>query len=79
MWKCENVKVSRSNIQLVITGWLSGMCMFAHCVEAATFSAVSPDGKNEIRLETNGGGMEYSIWRGNKAIIEPTRFSLTVE
>ena len=45
----------------------------------ATFSAVSPDGCNELRLGIVGNGMEYSIWRGGKAIVEPTRISLTVE
>ena len=44
-----------------------------------TFSAVSPNGKNELRLEVGGNGMAYSVWRSGKALVEPTRFSLTVE
>ena len=44
----------------------------------ATFSAVSPDGKNEVRLETGDGGMKYSVWRGGKALVEPTSISIAV-
>ena len=79
MLQYENVKVSRYNIQLVIVSWLLGMCLFANCADAAAFSAVSPDGRNELRLGIVGNGMEYSIWRNGKAIVESTRFSLAVE
>ena len=47
--------------------------------EVKTFSAVSPDGKNELRLEVSGNGMAYSIWRGGKAIVKSTGISLFVE
>ncbi|MBP5509623.1 MAG: glycoside hydrolase family 97 catalytic domain-containing protein [Kiritimatiellae bacterium] len=40
------------------------------------FRAVSPDRRNEVRLETNAGGMRYSVWCDGKALVEPTSFSL---
>ena len=79
MWKCESVKVSKSNTQFCIGGWILAVCVLAHCANAASFSAMSPDGKNEVRLETGGNGMEYSVWRSGKAIVEPTRFSIAVD
>ena len=79
MWKCESVKVSKSNTQFCIGGWILAVCVLAHCVNAASFSAVSPDGENELRLEVGGKGMEYSVWRSGKSIVEPTRFSIAVE
>lgn len=45
---------------------------------AATFSAVSPDGNNEIRLETGYGAMRYSVLRGGKTIVEPIEISLSL-
>ena len=47
--------------------------------EADVFNAVSPNGLNELRLDVGEKGMEYSVWRNGKAIVEPTRFSLSVE
>ena len=47
--------------------------------EARKFSAVSPDGLNEIRLETGPKGMAYSVWRRGKALVEPTEFSLCTQ
>ena len=46
--------------------------------EADVFNAVSPNGLNELRLDVGEKGMEYSVWRNGKAIVEPTRFSLSV-
>ena len=51
----------------------------ASAKEIKTFSAVSPDGKNELRLEVSGNGMAYSIWRGGKAIVESTGISLFLD
>ena len=45
---------------------------------AATFKAVSPDGKNEIRLETGANGMRYSVLRNGKTLVEPIEISLTI-
>ena len=42
----------------------------------ATFSAVSPDGLNELKLEVGPKGMAYSVWRRGKALVEPTGISL---
>lgn len=41
-----------------------------------TFKAVSPDGLNELRLETGARGMKYSVWRRGKALVEPCGISL---
>ena len=43
------------------------------------FSAVSPDGKNEIRLETGDGGVKYSVLRGGKTLVGPTDIALKIE
>ena len=40
------------------------------------FSAVSPDGRNELRLEVGSGEMAYSILRNGKTLVEPTEISL---
>jgi len=48
------------------------------CVFAETFNAVSPDGKNEIRLETGGKGMKYSVLRSGKTVIKPIEISLVI-
>ena len=55
--------------------------LISSLAHSADFSsaAVSPDGRNELRLEIGGKDMAYSVWRGGKAIVEPTRFSLSVE
>ena len=79
MWKCESMKVSKPNTQFCICGWILAVCVLAHCANAASFSSVSPDGRNELRLEVGEGGMAYSVWRGGKAIVEPTRIALKVE
>ncbi len=42
-------------------------------------AAVSPDGRNELRLEVVENCMAYSVWRNGKTLVEPTRFSLAVE
>ena len=65
--------------------WVVGMlaCFrvstFAGESLARTAAAVSPDGKNEVRLETGEGGMSYSVWRNGKALVEPTRISLVTQ
>ena len=48
------------------------------CIFAETFNAVSPDGKNEIRLETGAKGMKYSVLRNGKTLVEPIEISLTL-
>ena len=48
------------------------------CIFAETFNAVSPDGKNEIRLETGAKGMKYSVLRNGKTLVEPIEISLTI-
>ena len=40
------------------------------------FSAVSPNGLNEVRLEVGAKGMSYSVWRRGKALVAPTEISL---
>ena len=40
------------------------------------FSAVSPDGRNELRLEVGRGEMAYSILRNGKTLVEPKEISL---
>ncbi len=48
----------------------------AQAAQGLTFSAVSPDGSNELRLDVGPGEMKYSVWRRGKAIVEPTWISL---
>ena len=43
-----------------------------------SFSAASPDGLNELRLEIGEKGMKYSVRRRGKAIVEPTELALKV-
>ncbi len=43
---------------------------------ALKFSAASPDGLNEVRLEVDLTGMKYSVWRRGKALVKPTSISL---
>ena len=40
------------------------------------FRAVSPDGLNEVRLEADGNGMAYSVWRRGNALVEPVQISM---
>ena len=58
-------------------------CAAAEAGQGSAFlnsaAAVSPDGRNELRLEVGENGMAYSVWRRGKALVEPTRFSLIVE
>ena len=44
---------------------------------AVTFSAVSPDGRNEIRLEADGA-LRYSVWRDGMQRLAPAEVSLSV-
>ena len=46
-------------------------------VFAAVFSAKSPDGANEIRLET-GSNLTYSVWRNGEARVVPTAISMNL-
>ena len=56
--------------------------MIAGCLAAGSadaqevFRAVSPDGLNEIKLETGDSGMFYSISRRGKVFAEPVEISL---
>ena len=52
---------------------------FATAAHDKSFSAVSPDGLNELRLDVGEKGMAYSVLRRGKAIVKPTRFYLSVE
>ena len=70
--KCENVKVLATLAACMLA--YSPIASFAYSA-----TAVSPDGRNELRLEIGERGMEYSAWRRGKALVEPTRFSLAVE
>ena len=54
----------------------SRYCLAAEARPPA-FSAVSPDGRNELRLEVGDGGMSYSVFRRGKTLVEPTKISLT--
>ena len=49
MWKCENVKVSKSNIQLGVGYWILSICMLANC---AAFAA--PVSETEAREAVAG-------------------------
>ena len=58
-----------------VVGLVAGLSSMALAKEDCKV-AVSPDGKNEIRLEVGEGGMAYSVWRNGKAFVEPTPISL---
>ena len=57
---------------------LAAFCTTAAMANPQTFSAVSPDGINELRLEIEGRGMAYSVLRRGKTLVRPTRISLSV-
>ena len=44
----------------------------------SVLSAVSPDGRNEIRMEA-GEGLSYSVWRDGKALLASAPVSLAVK
>jgi len=83
-----NPKARWGAIATAKRNWLSAirlnmMVGFAACaamaplsMSASTFSAVSPDGRNELRLEVSSGEMAYSILRNGKTLVEPTEISL---
>ena len=48
-------------------------------VAPETIRAVSPDGRNELRLETGEHGLVYSVWRDGKAVVAPSGMALLVE
>jgi len=52
------------------------VCQCHGATNASTFSAVSPDGRNELKLEVGGGGMAYSILRNGKTLVAPAKISL---
>ena len=62
--------------------FLGFWAMIAGCLAAGSadaqevFRAVSPDGLNEIKLETGDSGMFYSISRRGKVFAEPVEISL---
>ena len=43
--------------------------LFADSSARAPSSAVSPDGRNELRLDVGKKGMAYSVWRSDKAAL----------
>jgi alpha-glucosidase len=45
----------------------------------AALAAVSPNGRNEIRLDCGSGGLEYSVFRDGKAIVSPSGIALEVK
>ena len=59
-----------------MVGFAACAAMATLSMSASTFSAVSPDGRNELKLEVGGGEMEYSISRNGKTLVEPTTISL---
>lgn len=50
-----------------------------YAADKEIFAAVSPDGLNELRLETGDNDMVYSVWRRGKVIVEPTEISLRLK
>lgn len=55
------------------------VALFCRCrgdAAVSTFTAVSPDGRNELRLDVGSGGMSYSVSRNGKTLVEPTTVSL---
>ncbi len=46
---------------------------------AETFSALSPDGRNEIKLEADGEGIYYFVRRDGKPLVKKSRISLATE
>ena len=51
----------------------------ASAEEIKTFSAVSPDGQNEVRLElSESKGLQYSVLRRGRFLVEPTELALKV-
>ena len=63
---------------------LAVLCMtvlkpVASAEEIKTFSAVSPDGCNEVRLElSKSKGLQYSVLRRGRFLVEPTELALKV-
>ena len=51
----------------------------ASAAHSEAFSALSPDGRNEIRLEADADGMSYSVFRDGKALLLKSRFLLETE
>jgi alpha-glucosidase len=45
----------------------------------SSFSAFSPDGRNEVRLELGENGIKYSVWRRGKAMLKPVNISLRIK
>ena len=56
----------------------TAVALSAVSLNAEMFKAVSPDGKNEIRLETGAKGMKYSVLRNGKTLVEPIEISLAI-
>ncbi len=52
-------------------------CFIAVCADAQeVFRAVSPDGLNEVRLESGDSGMRYSLYRRGRTFVAPAKLSL---
>ena len=78
----------KTTIRRIQLGAKSLRCLFAFVFALvsvfvaraeAEFSAVSPDGLNEIRLETGAQGLSYSVWRRGKALVKPSSAALNTQ
>ena len=71
--------------RVIISFVFAVLCMtvfspIASADEIKTFNAVSPDGLNEVRLGiSKTKGLQYSVLRRGKCVIEPTFFALKIE
>ena len=54
-----------------------GVVVLALGAWAECFSVKSPDGQNEIRLETEPT-LSYSVWRGGKALTAPSPMAMEI-
>ena len=45
---------------------------------ATALAAVSPDGRNEIRLDAGDGALRYSVLRDGKTLLKPAAIALAV-
>ena len=61
-----------------LLGILVSASAYCAAAQGRSYSAVSPDALNEVRLEVGEDGMKYSVWRRGKAVVEPTGLALKV-
>ena len=64
------------NIKTSVLG-LMACCLT--CTVAQSATVVSPDGKNELRLEVGEKGLEYSVLRNGKVLVKPSCVSLNTQ